>query len=171
MIQLTEDTAVLAGGAPQGASMCQAFKRFVQEEGLKGIEQIYASGLAFLASKYEEFMRKECEILPLDPFHHVHFIIAGRTLEQGDDPYRMYMLWTKRKLPQLDGDRIAEAYAVPRRMGLEYRLNQLCRRKAPLSQALDLIRKDMEKSGEQNEEVGPPYAFALINEEGFKELE
>jgi hypothetical protein len=116
-------------------------------------------------------MRKECEMVPLDPLHHVHFILAGRSSKDAQDPYHLYLLWTKKKLPQLDGDEIGLAYSVPRRMGLEYRLNQLCKDNAALEEVLSVIRDTMEQLGQREDEVGPPYNYAIITKEGFKNME
>jgi hypothetical protein len=127
--------------------------------------------LPFLGSEYERFMRKECEMVPLDPLHHVHFILAGRSSKDAQDPYHLYLLWTKKKLPQLDGDEIGLAYSVPRRMGLEYRLNQLCKDNAALEEVLSVIRDTMEQLGQREDEVGPPYNYAIITKEGFKNME
>jgi len=127
--------------------------------------------LPFLASEYEMFMRKECETVPLDPLHHVHFILAGCSAKDAENPYHLYLLWTKKKLPKLDGDEISLAYSVPRRMGLEYKLNQLSKENAPIAEILSTIRKTMEQLGEKEEEVGPPYDYAIITNEGFKKVE
>ena len=40
-------------------------------------------------------MRKSCEVLPLDPIDQVHFVLAGRTGKTPEDPYRLYLIWTK----------------------------------------------------------------------------
>ena len=46
-------------------------------------------------------------------------------------PHRLYLIWTKKKLPQLDGDEITSAFAVPRLIRLGCKLNQLCKENAP----------------------------------------
>jgi hypothetical protein len=168
LLQLDKQAAILTGGAVEGYQMCKKLKSFIEDENLSDVDEIYNAALPFLGSEYEMFMRKECEVVPLDPLHHVHFILAGRSARDPENPYRLYLLWTKKKLPQLDGDDIGLAYTVPRRIGLEYKLNQLCKDDFPLEEILATIRETMEQLGQKEEEVGPPYTYAFISEEGFK---
>ena len=168
LLALGDHAAVLTGGAPEGTGMCRSLKRFIAEEALHNVEDIYRAGLPFLASEYELLMRKKCHVLPVDPLHHVHFIFAGVSSQDSPQPYRMYLLWTKKSLPQLDGDEIGLAYTVPRRMGLEYTLGQLCKENKPLEELLVLVRKHMEKLGQEQDEVGPPFTYAAITSEGVR---
>ena len=170
-VPLADHAAMLTGGAVEGTGMCRTLKRFITEEGLRNVEDIYRAALPFLASEYELFMRKKCQALPVDPLHHVHFILAGVSSQDSAQPYRMYLLWTKKSLPQLDGDEIGLAYTVPRRMGLEYTLGQLCKENKPLDEILPMVRKHMEKLGQEQDEVGPPFTYALITKEGVRVVE
>jgi hypothetical protein len=168
LVQLGEHAAILAGGAPEAVEMCSNLRGFIADEGITDVQDLYAAALAYLGSEYESFMRKKCEALPVDPIHHVYFILGGRTLKDDQHPFRLYMLWTKKKLPRLDGDEIGRAYTVPRRMALEYKLSQLCREGAPLEQLHQTVKQSMETLGKEQEEVGPPYSFALISGEGLR---
>ena len=171
LVPLSQHTAVLTGGAAEGAEMCQNLKMFIADEGLNEIQDVYGAALPFLATEYEKFMRKECKILPIDPIHHVYFILAGYTTQDPQRPFRLYLIWTKKKLPQLDGDEISFSYTAPRIMGLEYRLNKLCQENSPLDHILSEIKKSMEEMARTQEEVGPPFSYALITQEGFRRVE
>jgi hypothetical protein len=170
LVQISPRAAILAGGAAEGEKMCQNLKAFVQEEGLDGIDEIYGAALPFLATEYERFMRKECEVLPLDPIHHVHFILAGHTTHDSSNPYQLHLIWTKKKLPQLDGEEIASAFAIPRQLRLEYKLNRLHKEDAPLEQIVSEIRTSLEKLGETYEEIGGPFSYATITAKGFEKV-
>jgi 20S proteasome alpha/beta subunit len=170
LVPLTGNVAILAGGAADGTGMCQALKRFIAEEGLSDVQDIYRTALPFLASEYEQFMRKKCQAIPVDPLHHVHFILAGVSSPDAAQPYRMYLMWTKKSLPQLDGDEIGLAYSIPRRMGLEYTLGQLCREDKPLDEILRTVRKHLDALGENQEEVGAPFTYGLITREGLRQV-
>lgn len=171
LVQLSQKTAILTGGAADGAQMCHALKNFLKEEGLINIEEVYGAALAFLGSEFERFMRKRCEILPVDPIHHVYFILAGYTDRDPQRPYRSYLVWTKKKLPQLDSDEISFAYTAPRIMGLEYKLSRLCRENTPLEHLLSEIKKKMEELATTQDEVGPPFSYAFITAGGFQRFE
>jgi hypothetical protein len=171
MVQLSQHTAILTGGAAEGAEMCQSLRMFIQEEGIDDVQDVYGSVLPFLAGEYEKFMRRECEVMPLDPIHHVFFILGGYTEKDQQQPFRLYLLWTKKKLPQIDGDEIAFAFTIPRIMGLEYRLTQLCKEDKPLDQILAEVRSGMKKMAQLQEEVGPPFSYAFIAEKGFRRID
>ncbi len=170
LVQLNQWTAILTGGAAEGVEMCLALKSFLKDESLIDVQEVFKAALPFLGTEFERFMRKRCEILPVDPVHHVHFILAGYTGRDLQRPFRSYLLWTKKKLPQLDGDEISFAYAVPRIMGLEYTLNRLIREKAPLDRLLLEIKKNMGQLAKTQDEVGPPFIYAFITEKGFQKV-
>lgn len=138
-------------------------------ENLKYVEEVYNASLPFLASGYERFMRKSCEILPLDPIHYMYFIVAGYAGEDTPEPFRMYLIWTKKKLPRLDGDEIIAAFTIPRIMRLEYKLNRFSKENMPLDQILPEIRSSLANQAEIQEDIAPPFAYALITREGFSE--
>ncbi|UCF95174.1 MAG: hypothetical protein JSW39_13820, partial [Desulfobacterales bacterium] len=162
LVPLTSTTAILTGGAAAGEKMCRALKEFITQEGIADITEIYTAALPFLASEYERFMRRTCEIRPLDPIHQVVFILAGYTATALQNPFRLYLLWTKKKLPQLDGDEISSAFTVPRIIRLEYKLNQLCEANAPLDHLLSEIRTGLEKQAKVQDEIAPPFTLATI---------
>jgi 20S proteasome alpha/beta subunit len=171
LVQLSKHTAILTGGAADGVEMCHALKNFLSEEKLDDIQDIYGASLPFLSTEFESFMRKRCEILPVDPIHHVYFVLAGYTAKDPQHPFRLYLLWTKKKLPQLDGDEISFAYTAPRIMGLEYKLNQLAKENASLDHILSAAKKGMDKVARTQEEIGPPFSYALINKDGFRRVD
>jgi hypothetical protein len=171
LVQLSRQTAILTGGAADGVEMCHALRNFLKEEGLDDIQEVYGATLPFLSTEFERFMRKKCEILPVDPIHHVYFVLGGYTAKDTQRPFRLYLFWTKKKLPQLDGDEITFAYTAPRIMGLEYRLNQFCKEDAPLDQILPEIKTVMEKLAKAQEEIGPPFSYAFITKDGFRQVD
>jgi hypothetical protein len=171
LFELTPHTGILTGGAAEGERMCRNLKGFISEEGIDEIDDIYNAALPFLAAEYERYMRKSCEVLPLDPIHHVYFILGGYTHKGSADPYRLYLLWTKKKMPQLDGEDIATAFSVPRIMSLEIKLNALCKDNAPLDELLPVVKNGMEQQARAHEEVEGPFSYALITQEGFRTAE
>jgi len=170
MLQIGPHAAILTGGAAEGMDMIKDLKSFVEEDNTEDVQEAYEAALPFLATQFEAFMRKMCEVTPLDPIHQVYFILGGYTDKDPDRPFRLYLLWTKRKLPQLDGDEISLAYSAPRLMGLEYKLSKLCQKNTPLEEILPEIRRGMEDRARKDDEVGPPFRYAVITRDGFREV-
>src|SRR5512136_3454479 len=169
LLQLTSYGALITVGSAEGVEMGKTLKRFVEEEDLDDVQELYGASLAFLSTEFERFMRKKCEVLPVDPIHQVSFILGGRTLKDDVMPFRLYYLWTKKKLPQLDGDEITHAFSIPRRMGLEFHLNTLCKENAPLREIADRMKEGIEKLKGQGE-IRFPVSYALITQEGYQSL-
>jgi hypothetical protein len=169
LLPLTSHCALLTAGAAEGVEMAHALKQFVEGERLGDVQDLYGAALAFLSTEYERFMRKKCEMLPVDPIHQVSFILAGKTEKDPVLPFRLYFLWTKKKLPQLDGDEISVAFSLPRRMGLEFQLNKMAKEKAPLNEILEKVREGMERLKEGGN-VLSTIAYARITSEGYQSI-
>ncbi len=169
LLPLTSHCVLLLSGSADGRDMGSALKNFLAGEKLSDVQDIYGTALAYLSTEYERFMRKKCELLPIDPIHQVSFILSGKTDRDKDMPFRLYYIWTKKKLPQLDGDEISHAFSLPRRMGLEFQLNKMCREKAPLKEILKKVKDGMEQL-KRKEEVSGPLSFAMITQEGFQSI-
>ena len=168
--QLSEYTMILTGGTAAGEHVCQALKRFVQEENLNYIDEVYKAAMPFLATEYEKFMRKTCEIQPIDPIHQVTFILGGYAGDRAEIPFQLHLLWTKRKLPLLDSDEIGSAFTVPRILRLEHRLHQLAAQEADLDKVVSEVRRGMEIQAEKDDEVSAPLHYAIIQRTGFRWL-
>jgi hypothetical protein len=169
LLPLTSHCALLIAGSAEGRDMGGALKDFLAGEKLNDVQDIYGTVLAYLSTEYERFMRKKCELLPIDPIHQVSFILSGKTDKDRNMPFRLYYIWTKKKLPQLDGDEISHAFSLPRRMGLEFQLNKMCKENAPLKEILKKMTEGMEQLKSKGE-VSGPFTFATITQEGFQSL-
>ncbi len=169
LLPLTSHCALLTAGAAEGTEMGNALRSFIQGEGFNDVEELYGASLAFLSTEYEQFMRKKCELLPIDPIHHVSFVLAGKTSKDQTMPFRLYFLWTKKKMPQLDGDEISYAFSLPRRMGLEFQLNKMCKENTSLKEILKKVMEGVEHLKEQGE-VSSSFSFARITQEGYQSL-
>ena len=169
LLPLTSHCALLIAGAAEGTEMGNTLKSFLQGEKLNDVQDIYGAALAFLSTEYERFMRKTCEWLPVDPIHQVSFVLAGRTERDQAMPFRLYFLWTKKKLPRLDGDEISHAFSLPRRMGLEFQLNKMCKENTPLKEMVKKMVEGMERLKAQGE-VSSSFSFAMITREGYQSL-
>ena len=169
LLPLFPHCALLISGSAEGRDMGSALKNFLVEEKLNDVQDIYGAALAFLSTEFERFMRKKCELLPVDPIHQVSFVLAGKTERDQVMPFRLYFLWTKKKLPQIDGDEISNAFSLPRRMSLEFQLNKMCKENAPLKEILKKMTEGMEQLKSKGE-VSGPFSFGMITREGYQSL-
>lgn len=168
MHQLSEYTVILNGGAASGEQMCHTLKQFVHEENLQYIDDVYLATMPFLATQYERFMRNTCKVMPIDPIHQVSFILGGYSIENPVDPFHLYLIWTKRKLPLLDSDEIGISFAVPRIIRLEHGLHQLVNQDAEMDRVMTTVRGEMERLAMTLEDIAEPLSFATITNDGVK---
>ena len=168
--QLSRNTAIMIGGASIGEQMCTALKDFISSEDIYDIDEVYNASLPFLASEYERFMRRSCEFWPPDPIHYVNFILAGFSEKDKENKFRLFLLWTKRKLPQLDGDEISAAFTVPRVIKIEHKLNGSIKENTEAVKILPEVRKQLEEQARNHEEIRAPFSYALITSEGFMKI-
>jgi len=169
LIPLAPSCALITAGAVEGVEMGKSLREFLRGEGLTDVQDLYGASLAFLATEHDRLMRKKCEILPIDPIHHVSFILAGKTAQDKGKPFRLYYLWTKKRLPQLDGDEISHAFCLPRRMGLEYQLNQMGKANASLEELVAKVKEGIDKFRVQGS-VSGSFSWGRITGAGFESL-
>lgn len=169
LLSLTSHCALLITGATEGTEMGNALKNFIQGEGIDDVQDLYGAALAFLSTEYERFMRKKCELQPIDSIHQVSFILAGKTERDSTRPFRSYFLWTKKKLPQLDGEDISHTFSLPRRMGLEVQLDILCKENASLGEIFNKVVEGVSHLKAQGA-VGSSFSFAMITQGGVQSV-
>jgi hypothetical protein len=167
---LTPKAAILAGGASEGEAICRELTAFVKEEKLSSIDDLLPAALSFLSSAYTEFMTKRCEFHPVDPIHHLHFILAGISDTAPADPLRIHLVWTKKKRPQLDSDDVESVYAVPRMVGLEHMLYQKWRENLPASVAMSAVKEAFRRQADVHEEINGPFVFGILSRDGFEDF-
>jgi hypothetical protein len=57
---------------------------------------------------------------------------------------------------------------MPRNLGMEMRLFKALAASLTLDELLEMSREFLEKQAELKEEVGPPYYYATITSEGYR---
>ena len=167
LFQLNAQSVLMVGGGSECAAMGASLQSFMAREGLEAIEDVYAAALPYLASEYEAYMQRHCERLPIDPIHHIYFILAGHSPHNSEDPFQVYLIWTKRHLPLLDGDAILSAYAVPRLIQLEVQLNRMCQANESLDAIFAAIQTQLHQNPlRKNKQQNADYA--VITTEGIQ---
>ena len=81
--------------------------------------------------------------MPIDPIHQVSFILAGKTEKDQKMPFRLYYLWTKKKLPQIDGDEISQRLLPAKKDGSGVSAEQDVQRECS-------VERDLEKDDRWN---------------------
>lgn len=161
---LNPAAVLMVGGGAESAAMAAALQSFLKNESCETIETVYAAALPFLASEYEGYMERHCDRLPIDPMHHIYFILAGHSTRNSENPYQAYLIWTKRHLPLMDGDTIMSAYAVPRLIQVEVQLNRMCRENRRLDEIQTVIQNQIHRGAQmENRRINASYAWVTAD--------
>jgi len=96
---------------------------------------------------YERFMRKKCELLPIDPIHQVSFILAGRTEKDPQGHSAFTFVDKEEASPAPMEMKALMPFSIPRRDGFwEFHLIPLCKANAPLREILDRMKEGIRKT-------------------------
>ena len=156
--------AVLASaGAIEAHDLCKDFASFAKEEGLTDMDALIEAAIPFFSGRYDEILRKMCEKCPPDPIINMYLVMAGYSANAG----HLFVIWDRPRPPKIEYNRVTDVFTLPRRMGLEFKLNQLIKEKAPLSKLADAARAGMEKLAGQDEYLGAPYQYVTITKAGI----
>jgi len=170
LLPVAAHAVVGSAGALEGHDLCRDFAAFAKDEGLKDIDALMDAAMPFFAGRYDEVLRKMCEKLPVDPLHNMYLVLAGYRVKTPDHPARLFIIWNRPKPPKIEFNQVTNIFTLPRRMGLEFKLNQMVAQKAPLAEIAGVAKAAMDKLAGQDEYIGPPFHFLTITAAGVKEV-
>lgn len=167
LLPLTSHVVLASAGAVEAQDLARDFAQFVKDEKLGDYSAIVQAAVPFFTGKVDEFFRKACEKLPLNPVINMYLLIAGYSPETPDQPFRLFLVWDRVKPPKVESTGEAYIFTMPRRMSLEYQFNLRIASRAPLAEIADLAKSAMDKLASQDSYVGPPFRFLTITKEGL----
>jgi len=160
--------AILSGGAGVSVPLSLALRREIaRHRGLVALEDIVDFALPFLSRGYGGHLKRHGG--EPEGFRRLYFILAGPTPGQAPG-YAVYLLGSEENelpLKLLPGSQVV---VMPRNLGMEMRLFQALNEGAALTEILKMSKEFLEKMAALKEEVGPPYYFATITEDGYAEV-
>lgn len=170
VIPVTSHAVLASAGNWEAADICKDFADFVKSEGLVEMAELIKAAIPFFTGRYDEIMRKMCEKVPPDPIVNMYLVLAGYSKATSDHPGHLFVIWDRPQPPKIEYNRVTDIFTLPRRMGLEFKLNELVKKKAPLTQVVDAAKAGMEKLAAQDDSIGAPYRYVTITAQGIKEL-
>ncbi|MCL6622878.1 MAG: hypothetical protein K6T55_12385 [Syntrophobacterales bacterium] len=169
LLPLGDRAVIASAGAAEAATLAREFADFAKGEGITDIDGLIQAAVPFFSGKVDEFFRKVCEKLPPDPVINLYLLLAGRR-EDPHNPHRLFILWDRVKPPRVEYTEGTHIFTLPRRLSLEYQLNSLVARGAPLAEVVAVCREAMEKLAARDQFIGPPYHFWTITAQGLMKL-
>jgi hypothetical protein len=170
LVPVTSHAVLASAGNWEAQDICKEFASFVQSEGIMDVDGLIDAAIPYFTGKYDELLRRMCEKIPPDPVINMYLMLAGYNTKTPDDPTRLFIIWDRPKPPKIEYNRVTDIFTLPRRMGLEYKLNQLVQQKAPLAQVVETAKAGMDKLASRDEKIGPPYRYITVTAAGLTEV-
>ena len=170
LIPIASHAVIASAGALEAQDLARDFADFAKGENLTDIDALIEAAAPFFTGKVDEFFRKACEKLPLNPVINMYLLLAGISEKTPDNPHRLFVIWDRVKPPKIESTSVTHIFTLPRRMGLEFKLNGLVAAMAPLSEVVALAKSAMEKLASQDEYVGPPFTYLIVTRQGVMKV-
>jgi hypothetical protein len=170
LVPVTSHAVLASAGNWEAADICKDFVSFVKTEGLTEMDDLINAAIPFFTSRYDEILRKMCETMPPDPVINMYLLLAGYSKKTPDHPGHLFIIWDRPQPPKIEYNRVTDIFTLPRRMGLEFKLNELLKKKAPLAQIAEAAKAGMEKQASQDQTIGPPFRYVTITAQGISGL-
>ncbi len=163
VVPITSQVVLASAGAVEAHDLCKDFATFAKEEKLTEMDALIEAAIPFFTGRYDEILRKMCEKCPPDPIINMYMLMAGYSGNAG----HLFVIWDRPKPPKIEYNKVTDVFTLPRRMGLEFKLNQLIKEEAPLAKLADAAKAGMEKLAGQDESIGAPFQYITITKAGI----
>lgn len=156
----------VTGGAGYGVLLCQEFRSHVKLAGLSSFDEIAEVAVPYLQGQMEKIFQEKLYSADRPELERVYFLLAGYAPETPQDPFRFELLGSEHCRDPLHLINSGHAVAIPRQMGIEYRLSRLSASENELDEAESLCESFLVKISGESNEVGPPFYFVRITAAG-----
>lgn len=163
VVPVNSHVILASAGAIEAHDLAKDFASFAKDEKLTDMDSLIEAAIPFFSSQYNEILRKMCERLPPDPIINLYLVMAGYSANAG----HLFVIWDRPKPPKIEYNKVTDVFTLPRRLGLEFKLNQLIKEKAPLAKLAETARAGMEKLAGQDEYIGAPYQVVTVTQTGI----
>lgn len=159
---LSPHVVLVTGGAGYGVLLCQRFQSHVRSSRLSRYDDIADIALPYLRQETEKVLREMRHPGGLPELERVYFLIAGNRPESPDNPFASELLGSESAGDPLHTITTGPIVAIPRHMGIEYRLSRFTPSHDELSEIESLCENFLLKIARENADVGPPFYFVRI---------
>ncbi len=137
LFKLTPHILLATAGAGYGIALCQALEEQIRTKGLWDFEDILRLSIPYFRSQSQR-LKQEYDLSTLHPeVSKLYFILAGYLPGEQTNPFRLVTIASDSPDSPLSILKIRHFVLIPRRLGIEYKLNLM-----PMEQTnLDEIEK------------------------------
>jgi hypothetical protein len=162
--------AILSGGAGVSTALSLALKQqLARHPGLLEPEEMVQFAIPFLSQGYGRQLTQHGS--EPEGFRRIYFILAGFSPHLPPPGFSLFLLGSEENELPLQLIPVNNVVVMPRNLGMEMRLFKSLIQGASLEEILGQSREFLDKQAALKEEVGPPFYFATITADGYKEVE
>ncbi len=158
---------VVSGGSGVSVPLSRDLHLEVARRRLLAVEDIVDFAGDFLSRGYALFLEQHGPEAH-EEFRRLNFIVAGYSLEEEAQPYRIYLLESENNVLPFQVFPVQPLLVMPRNLGMEMRLANAIAENASLDRLLRLSKEFLIKMSSQVPGIGPPFVFATITRAGFQ---
>jgi len=159
--------AVLSGGAGVSVPLSQGLVRMLQRHPSPlAPEEIAHFALDFLSQGYARHLEQYGP--EPEGFRRLYFILAGYDPDKPPPGYQLFLLGSEENELPLRLIPVGNLVVMPRNLGMEMRLFKGLAASLTIDELLEMSKEFLEKQAELKEEVGPPYYYATITKDGYR---
>jgi hypothetical protein len=168
LFRLTPSTLLATAGAGYGLPLCQQFQQRVQQMRLHYADDVLELAIPFFQKEVERVQSR----LPAEAFDaeltRLYVILAGYCSNRPASPLRFTLLASEHATDPLHALTTPHFICIPRRLNIEYRLNQLVVDEVSCEEVEGLCAKFLMQLAQNTAEVAPPFNFALVAADGIR---
>jgi hypothetical protein len=169
LFPLGRHLAILSGGAGVSVPLSLALRaEIARRRGLQDPDDLLEFALPFLSHGYARHL--EAHGPGPEGLQRIYFILAGFSPDLPPPGYRLFLLGSEEGELPLQLRPLANQVVMPRNLGMEMRLVKALAQDASLADLSAIFREFLEKQAQAKEEVSPPFYFATITPEGYREI-
>jgi hypothetical protein len=162
LLQVTPSTLLATAGAGYGLLLCLQFQRRVQQMRLSHVDDVMEVAVLFFQNHVAQAQSGLRSSLPDAEMERLYIVLAGYGSVQPHNPLRFLVLAAEHATDPLHILTTTHFVCIPRRINIEYRLNQLPVDEVTCEEVESLCTKYLLQLASNTEEVAPPFHFARI---------
>lgn len=161
--------AVLAtGGAGYGVLVSKQFQAHIKSEKDLGFDDIRNQAASYLQAQIDLVHAENLYSSNRPDLERVYFLVAGHVPGEPANPYRFELFGSEHFGDPLHIIKTGNVVAIPRQMGIEFRLSRLPKTETEVQAAETICENYLIKLSRETTEVGPPFHFVRVTADGIK---
>jgi hypothetical protein len=162
-------SAILSGGAGVSVPLSLSLREQLgRQRGFSEWDEMVEFAQSFLSRGYGRHLEKHGR--EAEGFRRIYFILAGYSQASPPPGFSLSLLGSEDNELPLKRIPVDKVVVMPRNLGMEMGLVKALGQGAPLDDLLSRSKEFLERMAGRKEEVGPPYYFATITSEGYKQI-